>query len=330
MTGNKSRAGIHKLVEVTMKKSHLLSSVFACALSFISLTVHAVPVSGQGTWESTLQGRDLDGNLSTFEAYYDTVQDITWLANANAAGPPMTWWTANTWAVGLNINGITGWRLPVTAASCQPGGPCPCEGFNCADREMGRMYYNVLGNTAGSLTNTGPFSNLQSSGYWSATRPIANFRFSWTFNFGNGFQRIKDNTEFPPFVVTQYAWAVHSGDVGVPVEIITIDIKPDSDPNSINLKSKGKIPVAILTTDTFDATQVDWESVLFGPEGATESHGRSHVEDVDDNGNMDVVLHFNTQDSGIACGDIEATLTGETFGGEAITGTDSVTIVKCP
>ena len=42
----------------------------------------AVPVTGQGTWETTLQGRDLDGDPTTYEAYYDTVLDITWLADA--------------------------------------------------------------------------------------------------------------------------------------------------------------------------------------------------------------------------------------------------------
>jgi hypothetical protein len=40
------------------------------------------------------------------------------------------------------------------------------------------------------------------------------------------------------------------------VIVVTIDIKPGEFPNSINLKSKGKIPVAILTTNTFDATTV--------------------------------------------------------------------------
>lgn len=37
----------------------------------------AAPIPGQGTWETTLQGRDLDGNFGSFEAYYDTVLDIT-------------------------------------------------------------------------------------------------------------------------------------------------------------------------------------------------------------------------------------------------------------
>ena len=45
---------------------------------------------------------------------------------------------------------------------------------------------------------------------------------------------------------------------------VEIDIKPGSDPNSINLRSKGVIPVAILTTEDFDATTVDPLSVEFG------------------------------------------------------------------
>jgi hypothetical protein len=112
-------------------------------------------------------------------------------------------------------------------------------------------------------------------------------------------------------------------------QMVTVDIKPGSEPNSINLKSKGKIPVAVLTTDAFDAVQVDWETAVFGPDVATESHGRSHVEDVDGDGDMDIVLHFNIQETGIACGDTEATLTGETFSGETFSGSDAVRIVKC-
>ena len=110
---------------------------------------------------------------------------------------------------------------------------------------------------------------------------------------------------------------------------VTIDIKPGGDPNSINPSSKGKIPVALLTTETFDALSVDPMTVQFGPDGATEAHKRWHVDDVDEDGDSDLLFHFNTQETGIVCGDTEATLTGETFGGEGISGTDSINTVKC-
>lgn len=95
------------------------------------------------------------------------------------------------------------------------------------------------------------------------------------------------------------------------------------------LKSKGVIPVAILTTDDFDATTVDPLSVEFGPAGAIEAHGTGHIEDADGDGDLDLVLHFKTQEGGIQCGDTEASLTGETFGGQAIEGSDSVKTVGC-
>ena len=34
---------------------------------------------------AALLGRDLNGSPGSFEAYYDTTLDITWLANANLA-----------------------------------------------------------------------------------------------------------------------------------------------------------------------------------------------------------------------------------------------------
>lgn len=103
-----------------------------------------------------------------------------------------------------------------------------------------------------------------------------------------------------------------------------IDIKPGSDPNSIRTSNKGVVPVAILTTESFDATQVDVNTVRFGPGGASEIHENAHLSDVDNDGDIDMVLHFWTQDIGIAAGDTEATLTGETIGGDAFEGTDTL------
>ncbi len=113
------------------------------------------------------------------------------------------------------------------------------------------------------------------------------------------------------------------------VLIVTIDIKPGSDPNAINPAGRGVIPVAILTTDTFDATTVSPITVRFGPAGASLEHQLGHLNDADGDGDLDLVLHFPTQDTGIQCGDSEASLTGETFGGQSIQGSDSVVTAGC-
>jgi hypothetical protein len=114
---------------------------------------------------------------------------------------------------------------------------------------------------------------------------------------------------------------------------VEIDIKPGSDPNAINCNNeRGVIPVAILTTPGFDATRVDHSTVSF--EGASETHGnrktgepRRHQQDVDADGDTDLVFHFRLGDTGLTCNAAEGTLTGETFDGVAITGTDSVRMI---
>jgi hypothetical protein len=115
-----------------------------------------------------------------------------------------------------------------------------------------------------------------------------------------------------------------------PVIEVTIDIKPGSEPNSINPKSKGKIPVAILSTADFDATQeVDKESLTFGKTGDEDclSFCTKSDEDVNVEGLDDVVCHFNTQDTDFEDGDTEGILKGQTVDGVPIEGRDSVRIV---
>lgn len=109
-------------------------------------------------------------------------------------------------------------------------------------------------------------------------------------------------------------------------ECIEIDIKPGSFPNSINLKGKGVIPVAILTNDYLDATTVDASSVTFGPAGATMVHEEAHLEDVDSDGDIDMVLHFDSQEVGLHSGMTKACL-NFSDGVDTYTACDSVNIV---
>lgn len=109
--------------------------------------------------------------------------------------------------------------------------------------------------------------------------------------------------------------------------IVQIDIKPGSDPNSINLKSNGVIPMAVLTDGSFDAASVNPTTVLFGQTGYEAEPVHYSFDDVDDDGDTDMILHFRTQDTGMEPDDTEAILTGLTTDGTEITGTDSVRIV---
>ena len=131
------------------------------------------------------------------------------------------------------------------------------------------------------------------------------------------------------------AWGVSNQESGVfritgtPVKEVAIDIEPGRDPNYVKPGSGRKIPVAILTTETFDATTVNPLSVKFGPNGALETHGQGHVKDVDGDGDLDLLLHFISRETGIQCGDTTASLTGKTFAMLEITGTDSIVTRGC-
>ena len=115
-----------------------------------------------------------------------------------------------------------------------------------------------------------------------------------------------------------------------------IDIKPGSDPNSINLCGAGVIPVAIFGSADFMVSDINISTLRLGDGGpngsAVKMAGKSgkdlcSTEDVDLDGFDDLVCKFVTVDLDLDGGDTDATVLGVADGQE-FAGTDSINIAK--
>jgi probable HAF family extracellular repeat protein len=77
----------------------------------------------------------------------------------------------------------------------------------------------------------------------------------------------------------------------------------------------------------FNTDDIDADTLRFGPGlGATDPASTHEFGiDVNSDGDLDARFHFLTGDADIACSDTEATLTGETIGGQSFQGTGGLT-----
>jgi len=110
---------------------------------------------------------------------------------------------------------------------------------------------------------------------------------------------------------------------------IAIDIKPGSDPNSINMGSNGVVPVAILGSVDFDAATVNPSTVTLAGAGVKlkgNSGNAGSLEYVNDDQYLDLVVQVYTNQLDVL-GDGEIFLTAYTYAGPALTGSDWVRIV---
>jgi hypothetical protein len=118
-----------------------------------------------------------------------------------------------------------------------------------------------------------------------------------------------------------------------PVMQITIAVKPGDTTTAppINPNSNGKIPVALFGSKDFHpVTDVDMNSLRFGHSGTEASlsyPGKSKRpqcawsgEDVDGDGILDLVCHFENQRAGFQVGDMEGKLTGQLKNGTLFEG----------
>ncbi|MEK8049514.1 PEP-CTERM sorting domain-containing protein [Ideonella sp. DXS22W] len=196
----------------------------------------AAPAPGH----AALQARSLDGANATVEAYYDTLLDITWLADFRSQQALLSWSGAMSWAAQLQAGGVTGWRLPTV--SPVSGGSFLLTGTNNGSTdagtaaagigwgtrsELGHLYYVTFGLTGKCQPNnaapsscvtpaaydsTPDLSPLKhvglNMGYWTGTL-VNNNNSALAFLFSEGRQGTGS------LGIQAYAVAVHAGDVGV-------------------------------------------------------------------------------------------------------------------
>jgi hypothetical protein len=114
------------------------------------------------------------------------------------------------------------------------------------------------------------------------------------------------------------------------LRLVVIDIKPGKNPATINTKSRGKLPMAILSSRSFSAPKmIDTDSLTFGATGRERSLAFCIPIGIDVNrdGRRDLVCFFNTRDTGLSTGDTKAVLKGRTVQNGLIEGSDEVRIV---
>ena len=110
---------------------------------------------------------------------------------------------------------------------------------------------------------------------------------------------------------------------------VAVDIKPGETPNVISLGKNSVIPVAVLSTATFYAATVNPATVCFGDAEApaqrdcTVAPG-TVLQDVNKDKRKDLILHFETQQTGIDPGDTRACLSGKLYDNTSIEGCDSI------
>lgn len=114
-----------------------------------------------------------------------------------------------------------------------------------------------------------------------------------------------------------------------PVLRVTIDVKPGDNPTSLEPKREGMVPIAVLSSKEFDATHIDTATVRAGATGTEGGMVRAMMEDVDHDGDTDLMMLFRVPDLQLTCGAKSITVKGKTDQGRDFEGSEPVTMNGC-
>lgn len=110
---------------------------------------------------------------------------------------------------------------------------------------------------------------------------------------------------------------------------VSIDVKPGDHPTSLEPKREGMVPIAVLSSKEFDATSVDLSSIRAGATGVEGTMFRSMKEDVDHDGDVDLMILFRVAELALTCNSKGITVKGKTAQGLDFEGTETVTMSGC-
>jgi len=142
---------------------------------------------------------------------YDRDLNVTWYQVSS----DKLWTVGNsntmitTYLDNLNVNGITGWRLPRANKT-------DIENNISNTGELGHLYYTALGNTlSGGLQQTGPFTGLKAGPYWTKTVAIeGTMKEYYVLDFNSGIWGV--DCGMAGMSEGAYVLAVHDGDAADP------------------------------------------------------------------------------------------------------------------
>ena len=89
--------------------------------------------------------------------------------------------------------------------------------------------------------------------------------------------------------------------------------------------------MAIFSTAAFDARTIDIAGLELNGAGVRIVKGKGYqasYEDINGDGILDLLVHFDRGDVQLILGDSTATVTGKTIDGVIIQGTDSVKVIE--
>ncbi len=91
----------------------------------------------------------------------------------------------------------------------------------------------------------------------------------------------------------------------------------------INTGGQGVIQAVVFATSSFNVADVDLNTVRLGDASVLDA--KFHDENSD--GDLDLILHFRISDTGLAPGDTQICLSGQTVDGRLFQGCDVIRIL---